>query len=152
VPSEFLPPDPYADRADLQRPAGRPAFVPPNAPLAAPATGQDRRAVAAVALGSAALGVLFFSAGSLFVLTLPASIAGWILGRQAKRREPGREQANLAVVIGIVATVLGVVAAVAWILIVAFTDWTTSTQLGGGGGGGGAGLHFDVVRLVAAQR
>jgi hypothetical protein len=153
VPSEFLPPDPYADAPGAQRPGARrpspqPAFVPPNVPLPAAAKGQNNRAVAALALGSAGLGVLFFSAGALFLLTLPASIAGWVLGQQAKRREAGREQANVAVIIGIVGTVLGVVAAVAWILIVSFTDWTTNTEIDAGGGGN---PRFDVVRAVTQR-
>jgi hypothetical protein len=153
VPSEFLPPDPYADapgvhRPGAQRPTPQPAFVPPNAQLPAPAKGQNNRSVAALALGSAGLGVLFFSAGALFLLTLPASIAGWILGQQAKRRDAGREQANVAVIIGIVGTVLGVVAAVVWILIIAFTDWTTSNEIDAGGG---QNPRFDVVRAVTQR-
>jgi hypothetical protein len=148
VPSEFLPPDPYADRPAGERTA-RPVFVPPDTPLPAAARAQNNRAVAALALGSAGLGLLFFSAGALFVLTLPASIAGWILGRQASRREAGHDQANVAVIIGIVGTVLGVVAAVAWILIIAFTDWTTSTKVEAGGG---PSPRFDVVRLAGESR
>jgi hypothetical protein len=148
VPSEFLPPDPYADLPGPYRPGGRPAFVPPNQPLPAAAKAQNNRALAALALGSAALGLLFFSAGALFLLTLPGSIAGWILGHQAKRRDAGREQANVAVIIGVVGTVLGVVAAVVWILIIAFTDWTTSTQIDRGGG---QKPRFDVVRAVTRR-
>jgi hypothetical protein len=153
VPSQFLPPDPHADvpganRPGAHRPSPQPVFVPPNAQVPVAAKGQNNRAVAALALGSAGLGVLFFSAGALFLLTLPASIAGWILGQQAKRREAGREQANVAVIIGIVGTVLGVVAAVAWILIIAFTDWTTSTEIDAGGG---ENPRFDVVRAVSQR-
>jgi uncharacterized membrane protein len=153
VPSEFLPPDPYADAPGLHRPGARrltpqPVFVPPNAQLPAAAKGQNNRAVSALALGSAGLGVLFFSAGVLFLLTLPASIAGWILGQQAKRRDVGREQADVAVIIGIVGTVLGVVAAVVWILIIAFTDWTTSNEIDAGGG---QNPRFDVVRAVTQR-
>jgi hypothetical protein len=146
VPSEFLPPDPYADLPRAQRPTGQPVFAPPNAPVPATARNQNSRAVAALALGSAGLGILVFTAGALFLLTLPASVAGWVLGRQAKRRETGSEQANLAVTIGIVGTVLGVIAAVAWILIIAFTDWaTTSTKVDRGSR---RGLRFDVIRLA----
>jgi hypothetical protein len=139
---------PGASRAGAHRASPQPVFVPPNAALPAATKGQNNRAVAALALGSAGLGVLFFSAGALFLLTLPASIAGWILGRQAKRPEAGREQANVAVIIGVVGTVLGVVAAITWILIVAFTDWTTSTEIDAGGG---ENPRFDVVRAVTQR-
>jgi hypothetical protein len=146
VPSDFLPPDPYADLPGGQRRSGGPAFVAPNAPLPATAKNQGNRPVAALALGSAGLGVLVFTAGALFLLTLPASVAGWVLGRQAKRRETGSEQANLAVTIGIVGTVLGVIAAVVWIVIIAFTDWTTtSTKIDRGGR---QAPRFDVIRLA----
>jgi hypothetical protein len=147
VPSDFLPPDPHADPPPAAHPSGRPVFVPPNAPVpVASAKGQNNRAVAALALGSAGLGLLFFSAGALFLLTLPASIAGWVLGRQAKERPTGRDQANVAVIIGIVGTALGVIAAVAWILIIALTDWTTTTEVDGGGG---ERPRFDVIRPVS---
>jgi len=146
VPSEFLPPDPYADLPGAQRRSGEPAFVPPNAPLPTTDTNQSGRPVAALALGSAGLGVLVFTAGALFLLTLPASVAGWMLGRQAKRRETGSDQANLAVTIGIVGTVLGVIAAVVWILIITFTDWaTTSTKIDRGSR---QAPRFDVIRLA----
>ena len=143
MPSDFLPPDPYAELPGTHRSGGPPVFAPPDAQRRATAKGQNNRAVAALALGSAGLGVLFFTAGALFVLTLPASIAGWVLGRQAKRGDGGPDQANVAVIIGIVGTVLGVIAAVAWILIIAFTDWTTSTEIESGGG---EKPRFDVVR------
>jgi hypothetical protein len=151
VPSQFLPPDPHADvpganRPGAHRPSPQPVFVPPNAQVPVAAKGQNNRAVAALALGSAGLGVLFFSAGALFLLTLPASIAGWVLGRQAKERPTGRDQANVAVIIGIVGTALGVIAAVAWILIISLTDWTTTTEVDGGGG---ERPRFDVIRPVS---
>jgi hypothetical protein len=146
VPSEFLPPDPYADLPGAQRRSGEPAFVPPHAPLPVTDHNQSGRPVAALALGSAGLGVLVFTAGALFLLTLPASVAGWILGRQAKGHETASDQANLAVTIGIVGTVLGVIAAVVWIVIIAFTDWaTTSTKIDRGSR---QAPRFDVIRLA----
>ncbi|HEX7299072.1 MAG TPA: hypothetical protein VF257_08690 [Solirubrobacteraceae bacterium] len=146
MPSDFLPPDPYADHPGARRPSGPPTFAPPTAPPTSRA--QSNRAVMALALGSAGLGVLVFTAGALFVLTLPASVAAWVLGRQAKTLESKREQANVAVIIGIVGTVLGVIAAVAWILIASLTDWTTTTELDGGSG---QKPRFDVVRLVTLR-
>jgi O-antigen/teichoic acid export membrane protein len=87
-----------------------------------------------------------FSAGLLFFLTIPASIAGWILGNRAKRLETGRDQANVAVIIAIVGLILGVIAAAVWILLVALGEYTTTTEVDHSGEGGG--LHFDVIRLV----
>jgi hypothetical protein len=114
VPSDFLPPDPYAD---APQDAGRPVFVPPNAP----AGGREARrasnpAVGALAAGAAALGLLAITSGVLFFVTLPAAIAGWVLGQRAKA-DGGSDQGNVAVIMGIVGTIFSVVAAVVWILI-----------------------------------
>jgi hypothetical protein len=143
VPSEFLPPDPHA----ADDPAPQPAFLPPNATLP-PAAGQRQngRATAALAFGAGGLGLLFFSAGTLFFLTVPASITGWILGRQAKRREIGRDQANVAVTIGVVGVILGVIAAVVWILLFVLGDVSSTGEVQSSRDDQ---VHFDVVRLVA---
>jgi len=117
VPTDFLPPDPHADAP--QEP-GRPVFVPPSAPADGPQPKREsNRAVAALATGAAGLGLLVFSAGMLFIVTLPASIAGWVLGNRAKAADAGSDQANVAVIIGIVGTLFGVIAAIVWIVIVA---------------------------------
>jgi hypothetical protein len=145
VPPEFLPPDPYAKAPPPPQPASRPVFLPPNATLPASAQAQNNRAVVALIFGSGSLGLLVFSAGLLFFLTLPASIAGWILGHRAKRLETGRDQANVAVILGIVGVVLSVIAAVVWILLVALGEYTTTTEVDNGRDGG---LRFDVIRLV----
>ncbi len=147
VPPDFLPPDPYDERPPAPQPAARPVFLPPNSPLPAPgAQRQNGRATAALGFGAGALGLLAFSVGMLFFLTIPASIAGWILGVQAKRREIGRDQANIAVIIGIVGLVLGVIAGVVWILLVALGEVDDSS---GGQSSGDSGVHFDVIRLFA---
>jgi hypothetical protein len=113
VPSDFLPPDPYADAPQ----SGPPAFVPPNAPRPAPAKRESNRAVTALGTGAASLGILVVTAGMLFVVTLPASIVGWVLGKRAKRADPTSDQANVAVIMGIVGTILSAVATVVWIAI-----------------------------------
>ena len=146
VQPEFLPPDPHAE-APPAPPASRPVFLPPNSALGAPAQPQNNRAVAALIFGSGSLGLLVFSAGLLFFLTIPASIAGWILGNRAKRLEIGRDQANVAVIIAIVGLVLGVIAAAVWILLVALGEYTTTTTKVDHSSDGG-GLRFDVIRLV----
>jgi hypothetical protein len=147
VPPDFLPPDPHAEHPPAPQPAARPVFLPPNSPIPPPAgQGKNGRATAALGFGAGSLGLLVFSAGALFFLTIPASIAGWILGNQAKRGEIGRDQANIAVIIGIVGLVLGVIAGVVWIVLAA------SGELDDGGGGqrsNDSGVHFDVIRLLA---
>jgi hypothetical protein len=146
VPPDFLPPDPNAEQAPAPQPAARPVFLPPNAPIPPPAgKRQNGRATAALGFGAGGLGLLFFSAGTLFFLTLPASIAGWVLGQQAKRRELGRDQANLAVIIGIVGVVLGVIAGVVWILLIARGEVDDN---GDAHRSNDDGFHLDLIRLV----
>lgn len=126
-------------------------FAPPVAPggaVASPATHTKGRATTALAFGAGALGVLAFTAGTLFFLTLPASVAGWILGAKAKGQTSGRDQAKVAVIIGIVGTVLGIVAAVTWIIVWA-NDIDTSSDAGDGPG---PAPPFDVVRALTARR
>jgi len=145
VPSEFLPPDPYADAPAARQPASRPAFLPPDGSGAAGAQSQNTRAVWALIFGSGSLGLLVFSAGLLFCLTLPASIVGWVLGNRAKRGSNGRDQANVAVIIAIIGLVLSVIAAAIWIALFATGEYSTSTEVDHSNDGG---LHFDVIRLV----
>jgi hypothetical protein len=145
VQPEFLPPDPHAPAPTAPQPASRPAFLPPNAAQPASAQPQNNRAVASMIFGSGSLGLLFFSAGLLFFLTLPGSIVAWVLGHRAKRLETGRDQANVAVIIAIAGVVLGVIAAVVWIVLVATGEYSTTTEVDHNSDGG---LHFDVIRLV----
>jgi hypothetical protein len=149
VPPDFLPPDAHADHDPAPQPAARPVFLPPNANSTAPAASeqpQNGRATAALAFGAGGLGLLFFSAGSLFLLTIPASVAGWVLGNKASRREAGNDQAKLAVTIGIIGVVLGVIAAIVWVLLVSLG---AVDETGNAKQSNNSGVHFDVVRLVA---
>jgi hypothetical protein len=145
VQSEFLPPDPYADAPSAPQPASRPAFLPPNAAGAATAQPQNNKAVWALIFGSGSLGLLVFSAGLLFFLTLPASIVGWVLGSKARSGSNGRDQANVAVIIAIVGLILSVIAAGIWIALIATGEYSTSTEVDHGSDGG---VHFDVIRMV----
>lgn len=145
VQSEFLPPDPYADAPPAPQPASRPVFLPPDGAGAATAESQNNKAVWALIFGSGSLGLLVFSAGLLFFLTLPASIVGWVLGNKARRGSNGRDQANVAVTIAIVGLILSVVAAGIWIALIATGEYSTSTEVDHGSDGG---VHFDVIRLV----
>jgi hypothetical protein len=147
VQSEFLPPDPHAEAPPAPQPASRPVFLPPDAAGAATAQPQNNKAVWALIFGSGSLGLLVFSAGLLFFLTLPASIVGWVLGSRAKRASNGRDQANVAVIIAIVGLVLSVIAAGIWIALFATGEYSTTTKVEHRNDGG---VHFDVIRLVLA--
>jgi hypothetical protein len=147
VPPDFLPPDPNAEQPPAPQPAARPVFLPPNATIPPPAgQRQNGRATAALAFGAGSLGLLAFSVGMLFFLTIPASIAGWILGHRAKRREIGRGQADVAVILGIVGLVLGLIAAAVWIVLFATGE---VSDTGDGHHSDNNRFQFDVVRLVA---
>jgi hypothetical protein len=145
VQSDFLPPDPYAEAPPAPQPASRPVFLPPAAAGAAGAQPRDNKAVWALIFGSGSLGLLVFSAGLLFFLTLPGSVVGWVLGSRAKRASNGRDQANVAVIIAIVGLILSVIAAGIWIALFATGEYSTTTKVDHRSDGG---LHFDVVRLV----
>ena len=145
VQPEFLPPDPHAEAPPPAYPAARPVFLPPNATQPAPPEAQNNRAVASLIVGSGSLGLLFFSAGVLFFLTLPGSIVAWILGNRARRRGTARDQANVAVIIAIAGVVLGVIAGVVWITLVATGEYSTTTKVDHTQD---RGLRFDVIRLV----
>jgi hypothetical protein len=147
VQSEFLPPDPHAEAPPAPQPASRPVFLPPDGAGAATAQPQSNQAVWALIFGSGSLGLLVFSAGLLFFLTLPASIVGWVLGSRAKRASNGRDQANVAVIIAIVGLVLSVIAAGIWIALFATGEYSTTTKVEHRNDGG---VHFDVIRLVLA--
>jgi hypothetical protein len=118
VAPDFLPPDPYADPV-----APRPE--PPRPP------GSSEQPVAALGLGSAGLAVLFLTTGSLFFAALPLSITALVLGLRARRATPPPPRADVAVIIGAVGIVLGVIATVAWIIVLA-SGGELSSGLGSG--------------------
>ncbi len=149
VPPEFLPPDPHAEAPPAPQPAARPVFLPPTAGRPSDPQPQNNRAVAGLIVGSLSLGVLFFTGGLFFFVSIPASIVAWVLGHRAKRSERGSDQANVAVIIGIVGLVLGVIAAIVWILLFTVGDYATTTEVRRHDDGG---LTFDLIRLAAALR
>ena len=146
VQSEFLPPDPYAE-APAPQPASRAVFLPPDAGGAGTAKPQNNKAVWALIFGSGSLGLLVFSAGLLFFLTLPASIVGWVLGSKARHGSNGSDQANGGNLATIVGLILSVIAAGIWIALFATGEYSTSTEVDHGSDGG---VHFDVIRLLLA--
>jgi hypothetical protein len=97
---EFLPPDAHA-------------HVEPT--LDAPPRADDRSPVAPLAAAVAGLALAFFG-GWLFVISVPASIAGWVLGVRARRRAARRDHADLAVLIAVIGIVFGTVAALGVVL------------------------------------
>ena len=145
VQPEFLPPDPHAEAPPAPQPASRPVFLPPNANVAPSAKAESKKATWALIFGSGSLGLLVFSAGLLFFLTLPASIVGWVLGARARRAPDGGDQANVAVIIAIIGLILSVIAAGIWIALFATGEYSTGSDVDHGGN---SGVHFDVIRLV----
>ena len=126
-----------------------PRFAPPTAqaPAPAPSAGVGRPAAATPPAGvedftavretngpataSLVLGIcgvvlfLFDGFGLIFVLNLPCSVAAWIYGRRAMQRidrgetPAARGTARAGLVLGVVGTLLGGAALVAWILVYA---------------------------------
>ena len=116
-----VPPQPTAP-ARPEPPAAGPTFVRPSA------TAQGERnsaAVWAVALGITGLALLVLSLGSLFVVTLPCSIAAWVLGARARRQIDsgasgrGKGQAVAALWLGRIGVIAGVAAMVVFIALIA---------------------------------
>jgi hypothetical protein len=103
LPSGWLPP-----MAPV-RPRPRPE-APPPAPAA-----PDRRAVWALVLSITGLALLLLSLGTLFMITLPCSIAAWVLALRAR----GADRAMAALWIARIGVFAGVAAAVIFIALLA---------------------------------
>jgi hypothetical protein len=122
-PPRFDAPAPQPAPAEpAQPPASGPTFVKP-AP-AAPGEG-NRTAVWAMSLGITGLALLVLSLGSLFVLTLPFSIAAWVLAARARRQiesgatTQGDGQATAALWLGRIGVIAGVAALVVFAVLLA---------------------------------
>jgi hypothetical protein len=81
-------------------------------------------------LGILGVVVLVFSLGVLSVVTLPMSVAAWIMGAQGRKNVAsgqttyGDGMAHAGVILGIVGVILGLIALAAWIaLLIAGVDW-----------------------------
>jgi hypothetical protein len=110
------PAEPVEPPASASAPAARderPVFV------AGPAQ-RDVGATMAVTLAIIALGLLMLSIGAGFWLTLPLSGIALHLGRRARDRAAtdGRGKANAGMVLGMVGVVLGLLAAIGWIVAI----------------------------------
>ena len=123
-------PTPRFDAPPEQAPAARPEPPPTTRPTfvrpAAAAPGErNGAAVWAVALGITGLALLVLSLGTLFILTLPCSVAAWVLATRARARiasgatSHGEGQATAALWLGRIGVIAGVAAMVVFIALVA---------------------------------
>jgi hypothetical protein len=147
-----------------QPPPSGPTFVRPSPP--AP-TERNGTAVWALVLGITGLALLVLSLGSLFIVTLPLSIAAWSLAGRARRRiesgatSQGEGQATAALWLGRIGVIAGVAALV--ILIALIASGVDLEQLRDDlereldeqrerrdGGGDGDGVRTSVEQLRAA--
>ena len=118
-PVQYHPPQPAYPP---QPPPGGPTFVKPNAAAA----GQGNRTAGwAMALGITGLALLVLSLGSLFLLTLPLSVASWLLAGRARAQiqsgatAQGEGQATAALWLGRIGVIAGVAALVVFIALIA---------------------------------
>jgi hypothetical protein len=152
---------PVAPRTPVAR-AERPTFT-----REAPAGERNTTAAWALGLGIAGLTLLLVSLGTLFLVTLPCSIAAWRLGRKAQDRlesgeiSAGQGQVTAALWLGRVGVIAGVAALVAFVaLTAAGFDWEQfrddlqreldeQQQRQDGGGNGGSGVRSAIEGLRA---
>lgn len=93
----------------------RPRFEPERPP--APRPRPSAQAVWALVLSIGALSLLLVSLGTLFILTLPCSVAAWVLALRAADADGGRAVAALWIArVGVMA---GIVAAIVFIALLA---------------------------------
>jgi hypothetical protein len=139
MPDGWLPPEapggrpaPRFDMVVPERPAAapEPAVAPaalspeftraPRPPAAQAQT--NGLAVTALVLGVIGLGLLVVTLGLGFLFALPCSVGAWICGAQARTRialgeaTRGRGRAHAGYLLGLAGVVLGVAAAVGWII------------------------------------
>jgi hypothetical protein len=119
---EHEPPPAFARPA----PARAEAEPPPTFAQRAPVRGERNRAASwGLALGITGLVLLVISFGSLFMIALPCSAAGWALARRARAElaaggsRRGEGQATAALWVGRIGVMAGVVAAVVFIVLIA---------------------------------
>jgi Domain of unknown function (DUF4190) len=98
---------------------------PPTWAQPAPAPPGNGQAIASLCLGAGGLFMLLTGFGVLFFLNLPCSILAWVFGVIGKRRvdrgetDQHRGLAQAGLIMGIIGTVLGLVALAAWIVFIA---------------------------------
>jgi hypothetical protein len=141
TPSGWLPP------VAPGREPSRPRFEP--APPPAPRSGPSAQAIWALVLAIGGLALLVLSLGTLFILTLPCSVAAWVLALRARGTAPGDTgQATAALWIARIGVIAGIAAAIVFIALLAsgfdFEQFRDDVERelderrdrpGGGGGG-----------------
>lgn len=118
------------DRPEAARPVPRPDADPARQPaFVRPGTVEQSNgaAVAALVCGICGLVLLLGSAGLMALFSLPLSVCAWVFGikgrDRADRGEAGqRGLAQAGWIMGVVGTVLGVVAFLGWILVLSLSD------------------------------
>jgi hypothetical protein len=98
---------------------------------------RNGQAMASLGVGLAGVALLVVSVGLSFLVSLPCAIIALVLGRQGRRRAEvegigGWRAARAGVTLGILGIALCLLAAAAWILIVAL-DLDVGTDFGRGG-------------------
>ena len=120
------PPPPAWPPGNPGWPPPPPAWPPPGfwvPPPSVPGPPGNDAAVAAFILGISALSILVFTFGFLFVISLPCAVVAIFLGRSGKRKydrgdtPKHRGLAQAGFVMGIVGTVLTLLAAAGWIAL-----------------------------------
>jgi hypothetical protein len=123
---DMVVPEPVAERAPSVE---RPEPVPPRFAGPAPArrAASDPEptnglALTALILGILGIALLAVTLGLGFIFALPCSVAAWMCGAQARNRinlgeaTRGRGQANLGYLLGVAGVVIGVAAAIGWVI------------------------------------
>ena len=128
---EFLgaaaPPAPATAAHDWWRQSGAPVAGDHGAAVARTQPG-NTQAVAALVFGIAGIAFLVGGAGLLFIINLPCSVLAWVFGRAGMRRVDRGETtahrglAQAGMILGVVGTVVGVLAVAAWALGFVFSD------------------------------
>jgi hypothetical protein len=157
-------PEPPAP-APPEPPRAEPAFVRDGIAASAP---RNAPAVWAVAFGITGLALLVLSLGSLFVVTLPCSVAAWALALRARKQiesgatTQGDGQATAALWLGRIGVIAGVAAMVVFIALLAsgfdFEQFRDDLERElderrerRDGGGGGDGVRTSLEQLRAAS-